>query len=136
MESTCASTTVRTTIKARPGLLAVNMTVNVSMLALECGAVNLSVQFTRISHPFVAWKLHLENVARNQSVPSVINMEPSPELEQFPEMEQPPPHLLHLPHVLIKSTTVTNISLQPVQTKCTETGLLSTVQNSVDSALY
>lgn len=46
------------------------------------------VQFTRISHPFVAWRLHLENVARNQSVPSVINMEPSPELEQFPEMEQ------------------------------------------------
>lgn len=153
LPQTCASTTVRTTIKARPGPLAVNMTVNVSMLALECGAVNLSkhsptadtyiftngfyfsfkilslmlwmiqiilhvvkytplhewfcieilkiplcinyesnifagVQFTRISHPFVAWKLHLENVARNQSVPSVINMEPSPELEQFPEMEQ------------------------------------------------
>lgn len=42
LPQTCVSTTVRTTIKARPGLLAVNMTVNVSMLALECGAVNLS----------------------------------------------------------------------------------------------
>lgn len=50
--------------------------------------IRADVQFTRISHPFVAWKLHLENVARNQCVPSVINMEHSPELERFPEMEQ------------------------------------------------
>lgn len=46
LPQTCASTTVRTTIKARPGPLAVNMTVNVLMLALECGAVNQSKHAT------------------------------------------------------------------------------------------